>query len=159
MTVFAEDFLQRFWEKVDKDGPTHPYRSELGPCWVWAASGQDGYGRIGLNGVLKLAHRVSYEIANGPTALCVLHSCDNRPCCNPAHLRAGTQAENARDMFDRKRVERLRGEAHPRSKLTAAQVADLRRKRGAGAQLKGLAAEFGISLSQVSKIARLEARK
>lgn len=33
----------------------------------------------------------------------VLHSCDNPPCVNPAHLRVGTGSENQQDAWDRKR--------------------------------------------------------
>lgn len=33
----------------------------------------------------------------------VRHSCDNPPCCNPAHLLVGTAAQNAQDMAERGR--------------------------------------------------------
>lgn len=51
------------------------------------------------------AHRVAYEIANGPIPddLWVLHSCDNPPCCNPSHLRVGTYKDNVRDRVERDR--------------------------------------------------------
>ncbi|MFB9187253.1 HNH endonuclease signature motif containing protein [Dactylosporangium sucinum] len=55
---------------------------------------------------LLLAHRVAWEVANGqpiPDGLQVLHSCDNPPCCNPAHLSIGTQAENMQQMVARGR--------------------------------------------------------
>jgi hypothetical protein len=52
-----------------------------------------------------LAHRVSYEIFVGPIPdeMFVLHSCDRPPCCQPAHLEAGTQSKNVQDMWDRGR--------------------------------------------------------
>jgi hypothetical protein len=30
---------ERFWEKVDKNGPVPAHRPELGPCWVWGTIG------------------------------------------------------------------------------------------------------------------------
>ena len=34
----------------------------------------------------------------------ILHDCDNRRCCNPEHLRAGTHLENSRDAQARGRL-------------------------------------------------------
>src|ERR1035437_916757 len=28
---------ERFWAKVDRNGPVPAHRPELGPCWVWEA--------------------------------------------------------------------------------------------------------------------------
>jgi hypothetical protein len=37
---------ERFWAKVDKNGPIPAYRPDLGPCWLWTASKRaDGYGQ------------------------------------------------------------------------------------------------------------------
>lgn len=60
--------------------------------------------------VRALAHRFSYELATGEdiTGLFVLHSCDNPPCCNPAHLRVGTQKDNMADARAKGRMN-LRG--------------------------------------------------
>lgn len=71
-------------------------------CWIWMR-GLDygGYGIVNIPGKNKSirAHRASYKEFNGniPDKLHVLHSCDIRCCCNPSHLRLGTNAENMND--------------------------------------------------------------
>lgn len=51
------------------------------------------------------AHRVAYILTKGdiPDGLLILHSCGNRRCCNPAHLRQGTQSENVKQEWDQYR--------------------------------------------------------
>lgn len=51
-----------------------------------------------------------------------------------------------------------RGEAHYRCKLTEAQVSEVRTRRLAGEPLLDVAADFGISISAVSKIAKEKRR-
>jgi len=68
-----------------------------GGCWLWTGSaGVSGYGRICLRGSLWQVHRIIYELFVGPVpeGLVLHHRCRNKRCCNPAHLKAVTQAEN-----------------------------------------------------------------
>lgn len=78
--------MKRFWDKVDQSGE----------CWVWTATKRRGYGRFYLDGKPRQAHRVSYELANGPIpeGLVIDHLCRNKTCVRPAHLRATTQQIN-----------------------------------------------------------------
>jgi len=66
-------------------------------CWLWTGSpGVRGYGRIYLRGAAWQVHRLIYELFVGPIpeGLVLHHRCRNKRCCNPAHLKVVTQAEN-----------------------------------------------------------------
>jgi len=121
-----KSLAERFWAKVDKQGPTD--------CWEWLGCTRRGYGYIrqGHGGSMILAHRVSWEIANGPIpkgegyhGICVLHHCDNPSCVNPAHLFLGTHADNMQDMVKKDRVAHPRGEQNGYSILTEQDVHEI----------------------------------
>ena len=99
----------RFYESFDRG------KSEA-DCWNWTgscSSNGKAYGQIKVFGKMVSAHRFSYELHNGPIpqGMSILHSCDNKKCVNPEHLRIGTHAENMREAADRGRM--LKGENHP----------------------------------------------
>lgn len=100
------------------------YTKEENGCWIWRkALSSMGYGAIQLGvGVTGKAHRISWELANGPIpeGMYVMHSCDTPACVNPDHLSIGTVADNSRDMVARGRS--LRGPKNPNVKLTPEQV-------------------------------------
>jgi hypothetical protein len=160
----------RFWEKVNKNGPTHPTNPSLGKCWMWiGAYTHCGYGIIwGSRHTRGIrAHRISWEIVNGkiPKGKKILHSCDNPPCVNPEHLRPGTDADNHRDMVERGRA--LNGEKNPQCKITKEQVLDILSKypkaKRTGPRKKyewniilKLSEKYGITTDSLSRIARHE---
>ena len=142
------DVDERFWSKVDRDGP--------GGCWLWAAAQCPwGYGRFWLNGRTRKAHRVSYVLAFGdiPAGLQVLHRCDIPLCVNPEHLALGTNADNHADKIRKGRQRGPVGESNRGAKLTSARVAEIREAyaRGGVTQL-ALASRFGMSQQSVSCI-------
>lgn len=132
----------RFWNKVDKSGD----------CWEWKAHrSRAGYGRIGVNGKARDAHRLSYEMEYGeiPDGLCVLHTCDNRGCVNPDHLWLGTKKDNNRDAMLKGR--NAHGSRHPRAKLCNLDVW-LIRELSLTQTGKDIAEWFGIHKGTVSNI-------
>lgn len=88
---------QRFWQKVNKDGPVPEQRPELGKCWMWtAATNKKGYGEFWLGGQMRRAHRISFEFENGPIpdGLEPDHLCRVHPCVRPSHLEVVTSQIN-----------------------------------------------------------------
>ena len=93
---------ERFWPKVDKNGPVPPHRPELGPCWLWTAYCRDGrYPWMHYEGRPLAAYRVAYILFIGPIpeGLHLDHLCRVPSCVNPAHLEPVTQQENNRREF------------------------------------------------------------
>lgn len=126
-------------------------------CWLWAgAVNASGYGKFTIGITTVLAHRFAFMLANDrldPSKM-VRHRCDNPPCCNPAHLVQGTALENASDKVERGRTHDQRGERNPIAKLSVAQAAEIRQRAMAGENQRIIAAEFGITQSNVSYIKR-----
>ena len=93
----ASDDIKRFWKLVDIKEPND--------CWNWKASlrSKEGEGSFCLNYVTVAAGRIAWTIVNGPIpdGLLILHTCDNRKCCNPKHLYCGTYTDNNSDRAKR----------------------------------------------------------
>lgn len=105
----SPNFQERFWAKVNKDGPVPSHMPHLGQCWVWTAYiEKSGYGSIcSSHGHAPIrAHVASWLIHFGavPEHLCVLHSCDLKRCCRKDHLFLGTRIDNFDDMLDKGRA-------------------------------------------------------
>lgn len=86
-------------------------RSAGNGCWEWRGPrSARGYGSLNTADGRLYAHRVAYELHNGPIpdGLVVRHKCDNPPCVNPNHLEIGTQLDNIQDSVERGRNRNLR---------------------------------------------------
>jgi len=89
---------ERFWAKVQRGEG----------CWLWLGGKHKfGYGTFRAGKAVIGAHRYSWQLHSGqpiPEGSFVLHSCDNPPCVNPAHLRLGSPKDNMQDMSTRGRA-------------------------------------------------------
>jgi hypothetical protein len=140
-----------FWAKVDKTaGPD--------ACWPWTgARTHQGYGVFNIGArVARKAHRIAWELTNGPPPEDkphVLHDCpsgDNPACCNPAHLWTGTNEDNHLDKLSKQR--QARGETHGSAKLNDDLVRLVRQLASSGVAQPLIAAQLGIAQSTVSRI-------
>lgn len=151
--VLTAEQAELFWSRVDRRGPDE--------CWNWTRPPRDdGYVYVGVcNGVNRYAHRIAYTLANPGVRLgrhdIVRHTCDNRRCCNPAHLRLGTQADNIDDKVAKGR--QARGAQIGSAKVTDEVVRELVAKYAAGGTSSvKLAREYGLSKATVLRILRGE---
>jgi hypothetical protein len=121
-----------------------------GGCTLWVGMvSRFGYGRMKIDGRRIGAHRVAWELANGPIpdGLFVCHKCDVRRCVNPDHLFLGTQADNMADRNSKGR--QVRGEKMHWAKLTPDAIEEI---RTGGRDAIALATKFGISRNHIYNI-------
>lgn len=157
----TEKNMERFWRRVKKGGDDE--------CWNWVGSCHDnGYGVVILRNTIYSAHRVSFVLHGGsftdekPYAL---HSCDNKRCVNPRHIRAGSPMDNTSDAMSRNRLAAgdrhpsklhpdalQRGEKHHHAKVTEGDVITIRILALSGVSQRKIAARFKIHQTAVSLI-------
>ncbi len=134
---------RRFLSKVDV--------TDTISCWVWNGSRDRSskrncltYGQLRIREKKVQAHRASWLLFKGniPNGLCVLHKCDNPICVNPSHLFLGTIGDNNNDM-------RRKGRTRHHSKLTIAQIQEIRDSKFTQAELSKL---YGVSQPAISQI-------
>lgn len=138
---------ERLWGRCEVQGECLVYRG---------GTSKQGYGLLYYNGRNRGAHRVALALAGEiiKPGQYVLHSCDNPPCCNPNHLRAGSPRDNVDDAMKRGRTRAPRGEQHHRAKLTPDDVRQIRCIDGPG--YKRIARLYGVRWRAIQKIRKGE---
>lgn len=144
--IIIGDDRARFESYVD-----HPGGPDMCHPWTGATIGDSHYGKFTVDGKSITAHDFAWELEHGeklPKGHHVDHQCHNlallagtctpgpcahRLCCNGKHLVARTPAEH-------------------NGKVTNAQVIEIRVALAKGNLQRDIAAQFGISQQQVSRI-------
>jgi len=135
-------FMKR---KITKDG-----------CWNWTGNKRSyGRGYFIRKGMRLSVPRVSAMIFLGfdmKSELCVCHHCDNPSCFRPDHLFIGTQKDNARDMLEKGRGNKPRGERNHKAILTEKQVIKIRKEYCNGTKVIELARKYGLAGTSMSSV-------
>jgi hypothetical protein len=129
------------------------------PCKEWdKARNEHGYGVKRVNYKLERVHRLAWAQKNGPIpdGVKILHKCDNPPCYEVRHLRAGTQADNISDMVRKGRARGgTRGERHGNAKLTPVSVVEIRELVASKSTTqRALAAKYGVTPGAINHVVK-----
>jgi hypothetical protein len=137
-----------FWGRIEKSAK----------CWNWQGPVDSrGYGHVSWDGKNTRAHRLAYTLTCGPIptgeghhGTVVMHSCDNKLCCNPAHLSLGTHADNMADLKAKGRRKNIgTGEENGRAVLS---IGDVERIRNDVRGTRTIAKEYPVSRSAIQRI-------
>lgn len=141
--------MKRFWDKVKKTES----------CWIWTgAKNAQGYGSAwDIKSKTSIrAHRLSWTMFHGrsiPKGKLVCHTCDTPSCVKPDHLFLGTQLENMKDMYLKKRNYHVKGSSVNTAKLTKDHVIDIRNKYNTGKYtIVSLGKAYGVAHTNISCI-------
>ncbi len=138
----------RFW--------SHVAVAAADECWLWTGElWPNGYGIFVLprSGGRRIgAHRHSLQLALGHELAgeeMACHRCDNPPCCNPAHLFAGTKSDNTQDAIAKGRFTQM----HRRA-LDDDQLRSVRQRIRKGEPLALIAPDFGVTVDVIQRVRR-----
>jgi hypothetical protein len=144
-------------------------------CWLWDGGlDKDGYGKasVPMTNRTVRPHRVAYDAWVAAPGAVIMHTCDVPACCNPDHLRSGTQRDNIRDMdlkgrrpkgvprpgatgdnhWKRRTPERIRvGEQHHATLLSDEQCRRARKLMEGGMSRSAIAALLGVRKGVVQR--------
>jgi HNH endonuclease len=148
--AFTERQIRDFWAKVD-------HVSNPDGCWEWqGAKTHRGYGlknNLMPTGEKRCvhSHRMAWLLEHGevPEGLMVCHKCDNRACCNPAHLFLGTPQENTQDMIAKGRHSAPPARERRFTKEDAARMAELDAR---GVSYRAIGKVFNTTHSMVRRV-------
>jgi DNA-binding phage protein len=127
-------------------------------CWEWTRGrSEGGYGRVRWQGDIWYTHRLAFFLAfqEFPEAVC--HGCDNPPCINVEHLRAGTLADNTAEMWAKGRARVQYANALMLDGGLTTVLAELarvgpRHARGRAQRIAAVAERHGVSLRTLYRL-------
>jgi len=157
MTGFPEQLtekdIERFWSKVERKGDDE--------CWEWKGTRDIGnYGKLYISSPKRttlMAHRISYFLKNGkfPLEMKILHICDNPPCCNPNHLKIGTQKDNVDDCIKKGRRSPQNCDNNNRRILNSSQVIETKELYETGSySAREIAEKYCVHTTTINYILR-----
>lgn len=121
-------------------------------CWSWTGGSSGKYGQFSIGNHQFGPQRTALSLKLGRLVKgMTCHKCGNPKCCRPSHLYEGNSKTNAADAI--RHGTKPRGEYVHGAKLKAVDVLKIRKLRGRGKRLNGLARRFGVSESSISNIA------
>lgn len=128
--------------------------NEENGCWEWIGNPREnGYCRSTFKRKNWYVHRMAYTAFIGeiPNGMDVCHKCDNRKCCNPAHLFVGTRKDNMEDAVEKGR--QAKGDMLPQTKLTEMHINEIVERAAIGEPYEEIAKDFGICKQRAGQIA------
>lgn len=154
---FDEKDIKRYWKNVNIKGDTE--------CWNWIGciKKSKGYGQMSFCYKSKIynseSHRISLWLAQSPQPInknCVLHTCNNKLCCNPFHLYWGDHKDNGQDMMKdgAGKNQFIKGHVTHNRKLDVETVRNIKMDIKDKLSLKIIANKYKVSLYQVKDISR-----
>ncbi len=141
----------RLRELIERNSMPIPFTD----CWMWIRGyGSHGYGALRLPGAKSMttAPRVAFEAWHGPLRKNERprHTCHQKWCCNPDHLRRGTHTENMADKF--RDGTSAWWDPKVRDPLVVDEVLAVRAEHAAGMSSRQVAAAIGITRQAVMDI-------
>lgn len=151
----AKQSAESFWART---------KATASGCIEWqGARNRTGcYGLVRWNGKQYVSHRIAAFLVGkvkSPAAprdmksdQFVLHTCNNKLCCNPAHLYVGTRSQNMLDAYADGLKQPMRGTKHPGAKFTRNQIQEIRVLHLKGVIQSELARKFSTTSRTISRI-------
>ena len=139
---------ERFWQKVDKNGPRKPHMKTR--CWVFKKVKSGQYSQFKVDGRNKCSTHVRWYLRYGYWPKQLNHHCDVKTCVRLSHIYEGTQLQNVADRDQRGRT--AKGERAGSTKLTRMHVWAIRALYRWGESQTSLARKFGVNRSNINHI-------